>query len=70
MGLPKRKPYEYPNHSKAEGQESLRRAKIETEHLSEKLRKSIIDNPKMAQKTALLITLWLNGKTKSTKSKG
>jgi hypothetical protein len=38
--------------------------KIEVDRLRETLQKSIIDNPKTAQKAALIVGLWLEGKSK------
>lgn len=67
--LRKKVPYSFPSehHSKAENQASLRKAKLTAETISEKLRTSVIDNPKTAQKAALLISLWLDGKTPKSK---
>lgn len=63
----KKKPYEFPHHREATDQELLRQVKIEAEKLKDKLQKSILDNPKLAKKSALLISLWIQGKEKKTK---
>jgi hypothetical protein len=75
----KRKPYEYPVVSDApaknlgassrvrettDRQLALRQVKMEAEQLKEKLQASILDNPKLAKKAAVLISLWVDGKTK------
>lgn len=75
----KRKPYEYPVASSTpaknlgassrvreatDRQASLRQVKMEAEQLKEKLQASILDNPKLAKKAAVLISLWVDGKTK------
>jgi hypothetical protein len=60
----KKKPYEFPNHREATDQELLRQVKIEAEKLKDKLQKSILDNPKLAKKSALLVSLWIQGKDK------
>jgi hypothetical protein len=44
-------------------QEDSRKNKLESEALRDQLQKRIIDNPKAAQKAALIITHWIN-KTK------
>ena len=49
--------------------ELLRKAKIGSDQLREKIVHSIIDNPKTAQKAAFLITLWINGSHKVDRSK-
>jgi hypothetical protein len=46
------------------GSEDLRNVKLEAKQLQEKLQKSIIDNPQTAKKAALLISMWMSGKTK------
>jgi hypothetical protein len=48
----------------ADAQEALRNVKIEAEHLKEKLQKSIIESPQFSKKAAVLISLWVAGKTK------
>jgi hypothetical protein len=63
----KRKPYEYPSHRDATDQELLRQVKIEAEKLKDKLQKSILDNPKLSKKSALLVSLWIQGKDKKSK---
>lgn len=72
----KRRPYEYAEQDKKESrkgtpdrQESLRNVKIEAERLKEALQQSVIDNPKMAKKAALLISLWMEGKKPSKQKK-
>ncbi|RZA08078.1 MAG: hypothetical protein EOP11_05915 [Proteobacteria bacterium] len=45
-------------------QTSLRQVKMEAEQLKEKLQASILDNPKLAKKAAVLISLWVDGKNK------
>ena len=47
-----------------ERQESLRQVKVEAERLKEKLQSSVLDNPKLAKKAAVLISLWVDGKEK------
>jgi hypothetical protein len=47
----------------------LRSLKIEAERLREKLQKSVIDNPHVAKKSAYLISLWIEGKTKAKQKK-
>ncbi len=69
MSVAKKKPYTYPEHKAADRQESLRLVKIEAERLKEKLQQSILDNPKVAQKAALLISLWIEGKSSKGKRK-
>jgi hypothetical protein len=68
MPVAKKKPYSYPDRS-SDTQEKLRLVKIETEKLTDKLQKSILDNPKLAKKAALLISLWVDGKNSKTKRK-
>ncbi len=63
----KRRPHVYPQHEPADRQESLRQVKIECEQLKEKLQKSVIENPKAAKKAALLISLWIEGKSRKKK---
>ncbi len=63
----KKVPYEFPRYGAVDRQENLRQVKIDVENLKEKLQKSIIDNPRLAKKSALLISLWLEGRTKKTK---
>ena len=66
----KQKPYSYPQHGRsADTQEKLRLVKLETERLTEKLQNSILDNPKLAKKAALLVSLWVEGKTSKAKRK-
>lgn len=60
----KRRPYQYSGiGQETEKQEGLRQVKIEAEKLTEKLQRSILDNPRLAKKSALLISLWVQGKT-------
>jgi hypothetical protein len=62
----KRRPYQYSGiGEETEKQESLRQVKIQAEKLTATLQKSILDNPRLAKKSALLISLWIQGKTKS-----
>jgi len=62
--LKRRKVFDSPMISEtAERQESLRAVKIEAERLREKLQKTIIDSPEAAKKAALLISLWIEGKS-------
>lgn len=80
----KRKPYEYPKAEEAsssakgspsrmreatERQEALRQVKMDAERLKEKLQASVLDNPKLAKKAAVLISLWIDGKAKPRKSR-
>jgi hypothetical protein len=67
----KKKPYEFPNHRErnATDQELLRQVKIEAEKLKDSLQKSILDNPKLAKKSALLVSLWIQGKDKKKSKK-
>lgn len=52
------------------GGEDIRNVKLEAERLREKLQKSIIDNPQTAKKAALLISMWVEGKTRAKKKAG
>ena len=64
---PKKKPYEYPSHpsqKKPDAQESLRSVKMEAEKLREKLQSSVLDNPKLSQKAARIISLWVQSQKK------
>jgi hypothetical protein len=63
----KKVPYEFPRSRAVDRQENLRQVKIDVENLKEKLQKSIIDNPRLAKKSAVLISLWLEGKGKKSK---
>jgi hypothetical protein len=63
----KQKPYQYPSRE-ATGQELLRQVKIDAERLQDKLQKSILDNPKLAKKSALVLSLWIAGKDKKRKT--
>lgn len=67
MSLAKKRPYSYPDKRNDDAQEKLRLVKIETERLTEKLQRSILDNPKVAKKAALLISLWAEGKNAKRK---
>lgn len=50
----------YPANDKkpADTQENLRLVKMEAEKLRNELQKRILDNPKIAKKAALLVSLW------------
>ena len=62
----KRRPYQYTGiGEETEKQESLRQVKLDAEKLTATLQKSILDNPRLAKKSAVLISLWIQGKTKS-----
>lgn len=61
----KHKNHAYPSKETADRQESLRAAKMKVDELREKLQNSIIDNPKLSKKAALLITMWIDEKKKS-----
>lgn len=64
----KRKPYEYTRvQEAADQQESLRQVKMRAEELKTKVQKSILDNPHTARKSALILSLWINGKKSSKK---
>lgn len=65
----KKIPYEFPRSQAVDRQENLRQVKMDVENLKEKLQKSILDNPKLSKKSALLISLWIEGKTKNQKNK-
>lgn len=60
----KRKPYAYPTAEAMDRQEHLRLVKLEAERLTEKLKSNILENPKAAKKAALLISLWIEGKSR------
>jgi len=68
MSVAKRRPHVYPTRGAPDSQESLRQVKIECEHLREKIQRSVIDNPQTAKKAALLISLWIEGKARSSKA--
>jgi hypothetical protein len=59
----------YSSRCSADAQETLRSVKIEAEHLKEKLQKSVIDNPQFAKKAAVLISLWVTGRTNKRSGK-
>ena len=42
-------------------------SKLQLDQLREKLQKSIIDNPQTAKKAALLIGMWIEGRSKQKK---
>jgi hypothetical protein len=64
----KSRPYEYSKVGEAsDRQTSLRQVKVEAEQLREKLQHSILDNPKVAKKAALLVSLWIEGKQRPRK---
>lgn len=63
----KQKGQAYPTKEAAERQESLRATKMHVEQLKEKLQKSIIDNPILSKKAAVLISMWIDGKEKKSK---
>lgn len=46
---------------------SIKNVKLECEQLREKIQKSVIDNPKVAKKAAVLVSLWVEGKTRGKK---
>jgi hypothetical protein len=48
----------------ATDQALLRQVKLETERLREKLQRSILDNPKLAKKSALIVSMWVEKKAK------
>ncbi len=48
----------------------LKSVKLEVDQLREKIQKSIIDNPKAAKKAAVLISLWIEGKSRPAKKAG
>ncbi len=67
----KKLPYQYPKekaddqHQPArDKQEELRRTKIQTEQIRDKLQKRVIDNPIVAKKAALILANWIQGKKK------
>ena len=60
----KQRPYANPLRETADKQESLRLIKMEAERIKEKIQKSILDHPAKAKKAALLLTLWINKKSK------
>jgi hypothetical protein len=68
-GANRRKPYDFPSRPRS-AQESLHTVKLECEQLREKLKKSVIENPKAAKKAALLISLWIEGKERKRKKAG
>jgi hypothetical protein len=47
------------------GGEEIRHVKLEAVQLREKLQKAVIDNPQTAKKAAILITMWIEGKTRA-----
>lgn len=61
----KKRPFQNPPRE-ATDQELLRQVKIQAEQLRDKLQNSIIDNPKTAKKSALVISLWIQGKDKKS----
>jgi hypothetical protein len=62
----KRRPYESSRvKESSDRQEGLRQVKLATEQLKEKLQRSILDNPRIAKKSALLVSLWIEGKGKA-----
>jgi hypothetical protein len=63
----KQKPYQYPSRETT-GQELLRQVKIDAEQLKGKLQKSVLDNPKLAKKSALVVSLWIAGKDRKRKA--
>jgi hypothetical protein len=65
----KKVPYEFPRSEAVDRQEKLRQVKLEVENLKDKLQKSILDNPKIAKKSALLISMWVEGKQKKSSKK-
>ena len=67
----KNPPYKFPalEKSTADSQENLRLVKMQAEELRNKLQTRIIDNPAIAKKAALLISLWIQKNTKTAKKK-
>lgn len=66
----KRRPYKSTSLGEAtDRQESLRQVKLQVEKLSEQLKKSVLDNPRLAKKSAVLISLWIEGKSRPTRPK-
>lgn len=60
----KKKPYEYPSFpGPSDPQNKLRVDKAAAEQLRDKLQSRIMENPKAQKKAALLISLWIAGKT-------
>ena len=60
----------YPQgHGSSDKQETLRLVKVEAERIRESLQKRIIDNPAASKKAALLISLWIQGRTSVKKQK-
>ena len=66
---PKRNPRIYPNSHKQtnDSQENMRLVKIESEQIKEQVEKRILDNPKIAKKAALILSLWLERAKKTKK---
>ena len=60
--LKKQKPSLYPVGGDNQGSEVLKKVKLEAEELRKKLQHSILDNPKLSKKAALLISLWAQGR--------
>ena len=59
----KKRPYEYSKVKEAtDQQEALRQVKVRVENLKTKIERSILDTPQMARKSALILSLWINGK--------
>jgi hypothetical protein len=68
LNAPKKRPYEYSMiREKLDQQASLRGLKVQAEQLKEKLQSKILENPRAAQKAALILSLWIEGKTKVKK---
>ncbi|MCO5142057.1 MAG: hypothetical protein M9962_03090 [Oligoflexia bacterium] len=56
-----KRPYQFSNHQdEKSSQSSSRKEKEVIEKLKNDLQKRIIDNPKVAQKAAKILTLWIN----------
>jgi hypothetical protein len=61
-------PYEYSRaREETDRQDALRQVKMAAETMKESLQKSIIDNPRVAKKSALVISLWIQNKDKKSR---
>lgn len=63
------KPGKSAKEEKKESGPRLRLIGNETDKLREKLQQRILENPKIAQKAALIISLWVNGKDSPSRKK-
>ena len=70
MSEPKRRPPQGTGKTSTVSMEAMRTAKVECDRIREKIQKSVIDNPQVARKAALLITLWIEGKERRRKKAG